>query len=164
MPPVGPNPSVFIRPATAHDVTFLTDVVIVATRAQGRLPADFEESEFRRGFAEWTQEQVDGRVEGSVTSVIEIDGERAGRLRVVRTAGRMELGAIQLLPAHQGHGIGTYLIEQFLVQARDTGLTPAVSVEKDNLRARALYERLGFVMVGETGSETTLEWRKPVAP
>ncbi|MCW2845556.1 MAG: hypothetical protein JWN22_3472, partial [Nocardioides sp.] len=35
MPPVGPNPSLYVRPATEHDVGFLTDVVIVVTRAQG---------------------------------------------------------------------------------------------------------------------------------
>ena len=53
MPPVGPLPSVFVRPATEHDVTFLTDVVVVATRAQGRLPDDFDEEAYRAGFAEW---------------------------------------------------------------------------------------------------------------
>ena len=158
MPPVGPMPTVFVRPATEHDVTFLTDVVVVATRAQGREPDDFDEAAYRRGFAEWTGEQVRGEVEHSETSVIEIEGERAGRLRVVRAPDHMELAGIQLLPAHQGHGIGTHLIEQFLVEARDAGLPARISVEKDNPRARALYERLGFVRVGETDTEVQLEW------
>ncbi|MCW2795036.1 MAG: family N-acetyltransferase [Nocardioides sp.] len=158
MPPVAPNPAAFLRPATAHDINFLTDVVIVTARAQGRLPEDFDEDEFRRGFAEWTSEQVAGHLPGSLTSVIEIDGERAGRLRVVRASDHMELAGIQLLPAHQGHGIGTYLIEELLVEARGAGLAARVSVAKDNPRARALYERLGFVVVGDEGDETQLEW------
>jgi ribosomal protein S18 acetylase RimI-like enzyme len=157
MPPVGPMPSVFVRPATEHDVTFLTDVVVVSTRAQGRLPADFDESEFRAGFAEWTGEQVRGEVEHSQTSVIEIEGERAGRLRVVRAPDHVELAGIQLLPAHQGHGIGTHLVEQIVTDARRAGLPVRLSVEKDNPRARALYERLGFVAVGETESDVLLE-------
>ena len=159
LPPVGPLPSVFVRPATSDDVSFLTDVVVVTTRAQGRLPEDFDESEFRAGFAEWTNEQVQGQVEGSETCVIEIDGERAGRLRLVQADDHAELAGLQLLPAHQGHGIGTYLIEQFLVEARRSGLVPRVAVEKDNPRARSLYERLGFVPVAETERDDLLEWR-----
>ncbi|WP_460713295.1 GNAT family N-acetyltransferase [Nocardioides dilutus] len=157
MPPVGPMPSVFVRPATEHDVAFLTDVVVVATRAQGRLPDDFDESAFRAGFAEWTGEQVRGEVEHNLTSVIEIDGERAGRLRVVRAPDHVELAGIQLLPAHQGHGIGTHLVEQIVTDARRAGLPVRLSVEKDNPRARSLYERLGFVEVGETESDVLLE-------
>ena len=159
LPPVGPLPSVFVRSATPDDVSFLTDVVVVTTRAGGRLPDDFDEDEFRAGFAEWTNEQVQGLVEGSETCVIEIDGERAGRLRLVQADDHAELAGIQLLPAHQGRGIGTYLIEQFLVEARRSELVPRVSVEKDNPRARALYERLGFERVGETEREHLLEWR-----
>ncbi|MCW2766241.1 MAG: hypothetical protein JWO11_2200 [Nocardioides sp.] len=158
MPPVAPNPSAFLRPARARDITFLTEVVIVVARAQGRLPEDFDEDGFRRGFGEWTAEQIAGNVPGSLTSVIEIDGHRAGRIRVVQSPDHVELAGIQLLPAHQGHGIGTYLIEQFLVGARRAGLVARVSVEKDNPRARALYERLGFVAVGETEDETQLQW------
>lgn len=138
MPPVGPMPSVFVRPATEHDVTFLTDVVVVATRAQGRLPDDFDESEFREGFAEWTHEQVRGKSGSdqggnSETSVIEIDGERAGRLRVVRAPDHVELAGIQLLPAHQGHGIGTYLIEKLVVEGRDRG-APRAAVRGEGQR------------------------------
>jgi ribosomal protein S18 acetylase RimI-like enzyme len=152
-------PSVFVRSATADDVAFLTDVVVVVTRAQGRLPGDFDETAFRAGFAQETREQVTGEVEGSETCVIEIDGERAGRLRLVQTGDRAELAGIQLLPAHQGRGIGTYLIEQFLVEARREELVPRVSVEKDNPDARRLYERLGFVRVDETERDDLLEWR-----
>lgn len=41
-----------LRRATTADVDFLTDVVLSATRAQGRLPADFDEAEYRAGFAD----------------------------------------------------------------------------------------------------------------
>ena len=159
LPPVAPKPDLHVRPATAHDIGFLTDVVLVTTRAQGRLPDDFDEDVYRSDFAEWTAEQVAGLVERSTLSVIEIDGERAGRLRVVRGPDFMELAGIQLLPSHQGHGLGTYLIEEFIAKARDAGLPARVSVEKDNPRARALYERLGFVVVSQSGNGIHLEAR-----
>lgn len=158
-PPVRPHPSLHVRPATGADVTFLTDVVVVATRSQGRLPEGFDEAEYRTGFAEWTREQVAGAVEHSTTYVIEVDGERAGRLRVVRAPDHWELAGIQLLPAHQGRGLGTHLIEQFLGDARAAGLPAQVRVEADNPGALRLYERLGFAEVGRDEKEIRLQAR-----
>ena len=80
-------------------------------------------------------------------------------MRVVRAPDHRELAGIQLLPAHQGQGIGTHLVEQFLVEARDLGLPARVVVESDNPRAQALYERLGFVEVRRSDDETWLEAR-----
>jgi ribosomal protein S18 acetylase RimI-like enzyme len=164
MHPVGPNPSVYVRAATESDVTFLTDVVLVAARAQGRVDRDFDEQGWRATFAERTLREVNGEVEHSTTYVIEIDGERAGRLRLVRAPGHREIAGIQLLPAHQGHGLGTYLIEQFLVDAHDRGLPARASVQRDNPRARRLYARLGFVEIGADGDEVRLEWRSRATP
>ena len=157
MPPVGPHPSLHVRPATDGDVTFLTDVVVVATRSQGRLPDGFDDAGYRAGFAERTREQVDGAIEHSTTYVIEVDGERAGRLRIVRAPDHWELAGIQLLPAHQGRGLGTHLIEQFLSDARAAGLPAQISVAADNREALRLSERLGFAEVGRTDDEIRLQ-------
>lgn len=138
-------------------MAFLTDVVVVATRSQGRLPEGFDEAAYRTGFAEWTRDQVAGTVEHSTTYVIEVDGERAGRMRVVRAPDRWELAGIQLLPAHQGRGLGTHLIEQFLGDARAAGLPAQARVETDNPGARRLYERLGFAEIARTDEEIRLQ-------
>jgi ribosomal protein S18 acetylase RimI-like enzyme len=159
MPPVGPHPSLHVRPATGADVAFLTDVVVVTTRSQGRLPDGFDEAEYRTGFAEWTREQVAGGVEHSTTYVIEVDGDRAGRLRIVRAPDHWELAGIQLLPAHQGRGLGTHLIEEFLTDARAAGVRAQVRVETDNPAARRLYERLGFVELDRADGEIRLRAR-----
>jgi GNAT superfamily N-acetyltransferase len=156
-----PKPSAHLRPATEHDVGFLTDVVVVVTRAQGRLPRDFDDRAFRDRFVARTLQQVEGLGPDSTTYVIEIDGERAGRLRVVRTRDALEIAGIQLLPAHQGHGIGTYLIEQLLVEAHDAGKPARVRAGPDNLRALALYRRLGFAEVGTEDGEVVLESAPP---
>lgn len=161
MHPVGPNPSVYVRAATEGDVTFLTDVVLVAARAQGRVDRDFDEQGWRAAFAEQTRREVNGEVEHSTTYVIEIDGERAGRLRVVRGPESHEIAGIQLLPAHQGKGNGTYLIEQLLVEAHDAGKPARVRAGPDNLRALALYRRLGFTEVGTEDGEVVLESAPP---
>jgi GNAT superfamily N-acetyltransferase len=151
-------PSYRIRPATAEDVGFLADVVIEATRAQSRLPADFDEQQWRNGFAEWTMEQVRAEIPDSTTSVVEVDGQSAGRLRITRTAEYIELSGIQLLPDVQGQGIGTAIVEGLKAQAAAVGIPLDLGVERDNPEARRLYERLGFIQVGETEQECKLRW------
>jgi GNAT superfamily N-acetyltransferase len=142
-----------------EDVEFLTDVVIEATRAQGRLPADFDEEQWRTGYAKWTSEHVRGETPDSMTSVIELDDERVGRLRVTRTADYIELSGIQLLPRAQGHGIGTAIIEDLKAEATSAQVPLNIGVEKDNADAHRLYERLGLVQVDETEQEYKLQWR-----
>jgi len=147
-----------IRPAIAEDVGFLADVVIEATRAQGRLPDDFDERQWREGFADWTMQQVRGEIPDSTTSVVEVGNQRAGRLRVTRTAGFIELSGIQLLPGIQRHGIGTAIIEDLQAQAAAVGIPLDLGVEKDNPQARKLYERLGFRQISESEQECKLRW------
>jgi GNAT superfamily N-acetyltransferase len=147
-----------LRSATDEDVGFLADVVIEATQAQGRLPNDFDERNWRNGFAEWTMEQVRGEIPDSTTSVVEVGNERVGRLRIVRTAECIELSGIQLLPGIQRHGIGTAIIEDLKAQAAAAGIPLDLGVEKDNPDARKLYERLGFAQVDETEQEYRLRW------
>jgi ribosomal protein S18 acetylase RimI-like enzyme len=151
------------RPASADDVEFLADVVIEATRAQGRLPEDFDERQWRTAFGEWTMEQVRGEVADSGTSVVEVENRPVGRLRVTRTAGNIELCGIQLLPDVQRRGIGTAVIEDLKAQAAAAGIPLDLSVEKDNPQARKLYDRLGFLPVGETDQESRLRWSPPPA-
>lgn len=57
--------------------------------------------------------------------------------------------------AWQSLGIGGFLVEELESRARRRGLTEArLSVEHDNPRARALYERLGYRALGSSIVET----------
>ncbi|MCA1842642.1 MAG: GNAT family N-acetyltransferase [Actinobacteria bacterium] len=150
--------SYVIRPATPDDVGFLADVVVAATAAQGRVREDFDERAWRKGFESWTRAQVNGEVEGNTTSVIEVGGRLAGRLRVVRRSGGIELAGIQLSPDVQRRGIGTSIIESLQAEARAAEVPLELGVEKDNPHAHRLYTRLGFRPVGETEDEHRLRW------
>jgi ribosomal protein S18 acetylase RimI-like enzyme len=147
-----------IRPATLEDTGFLADVVLMATRAQGRLPEAFDEPAWRRAFTALTRKQICGEVADSTTSVIESGSGPIGRLRITRSTDRIELSGIQLLPHAQGRGIGTAIIEDLKAQAQAAGIPLDIGVEKDNPRARRLYERLGCVQVGEDEQEHKLRW------
>jgi ribosomal protein S18 acetylase RimI-like enzyme len=147
-----------IRPATAEDVEFLADVVVEATRAQHRLPSEFDEAQWRAGFGGWTLDELHGQIPHSVTSVIEVGNRRVGRLRIVRTGERIELCGIQLLPEIQRQGIGTAIIQSLQAEAAAVGIPVDLDVEKDNPDARKLYEHLGFAQRGETAEEYKLRW------
>lgn len=150
---------VTVRPATEADIGFLTDVVVEATFAQGRLPDDFDEVDFRHGFGEWTREQVRGELDGSSTSVVQVDGVDAGRLRVVRRRDLVEIAGLQLLPAQQSQGVGRVVVERLVAQARSDRLPVELGVEKDNPRARSFWESCGFELVGEDGAEHRMRLR-----
>ncbi len=147
---------VTVRPATESDVAFLTDVVVEATMHQGRLPDDFDEVDFRAGFGAWTADQVTGDGSGSSISVVEVDGDAAGRLRVVRRDGLVEIAGLQLLPEHQSRGVGRTVVDSVVAEARAAGVPVELGVEKDNPRARAFWERCGFTYVGEDETEHRL--------
>ncbi|MFI6107612.1 GNAT family N-acetyltransferase [Streptomyces sp. NPDC051310] len=59
------------------------------------------------------------------------------------------LWQLAVLPALQSCGLGTLLVRAAERRIRDRGLSRAeLAVEEDNVRARALYERLGYVAHG----------------
>lgn len=61
-----------------------------------------------------------------------------------------EVRELYLLASHQGHGLGTRLLETALVWLDDVGRAPLyVGVWSGNLGAQRLYGRYGFRKVGE---------------
>lgn len=58
----------------------------------------------------------------------------------------VEIADLVVAPAHRGRGLGTALIEVLSAVARYAGHSSVeICVMRGNERARALYERLGFV-------------------
>lgn len=64
--------------------------------------------------------------------------------------------SIALLPECRGRGIGTQLLEAMLEAARTRYTALSLSVSPEN-PARRLYERLGFVVVGQHGPALTMQ-------
>lgn len=151
--------AIALRPATLDDVVFLADVVITATRAQGRFDDDVDEVAYRAGYEDWTRDTVLGRIPDCTLSVIEQDGRPIGRLRVLRIETSITLAGIQLLPAYQNQGIGTMFVTQLQREAEQQNIPLLIAVEKDNPNAQRFYERLGCRVVDEDAQEYHLEYR-----
>jgi ribosomal protein S18 acetylase RimI-like enzyme len=96
--------------------------------------------------------------EGADHKIVLRDDHPAGRLLVFSSDHEYVLVDIALLPEQRGSGIGTALIQELLDKAKGAGKAVSLHVEKHN-RARQLYERLGFDIIGDTGVYFKMEWR-----
>jgi len=83
--------------------------------------------------------------------IITADGADAGMIDVERRPTEIYLGRIEIHPSHQGRGIGTRLITALADEARRSGQDLTLDVLAVNLRARALYQRLGLTEVARHG-------------
>ena len=82
--------------------------------------------------------------------ILEIDGQAIGCIRVDDRPDHLWLEEIQLLPEFQGRGLGSGLVQGEIARARLLQRPVRLQVLKSNVRARALYERLGFQVCGTT--------------
>ena len=131
------------RPATDIDVPFLEDVFLRAMRVH---------IEATRGF--WHEpkerEQFREQLQLHHTRIVEHGGIPIGFFMTLEREGHVELHTLCIAPEQQGRGIGTAAILEIVSDARDQGREVVLSVLKSNRAARSLYERLGFVVTGET--------------
>ncbi len=82
--------------------------------------------------------------------IVTVGGEDVGVISVDRRGNVLDLYNLRILPAYQGRGLGTLVVRDVLAAARRQGLAIHLSVLKANPRARRLYERLGFIITGES--------------
>jgi len=151
-----------VRPATEADRDFLLSVY-ASTREEELAQVEWEEGA-REEFLEHQFSAQDHHYRtnypGATFDVIEVDGERAGRLYVHRGTGEIRIMDIALAPAFRGRGIGTALLRELMDEAGGSGRALSIHVEANN-PARRLYERLGFVPAGEHGIYVLMRWGQP---
>ena len=79
------------------------------------------------------------------TSIILVNGEKAGTIEIQEKAEQVFICSLYLLPQYQGNGIGTDLVRQYMQQAQLAKKRLSLEVLQSNTRARKLYETLGLV-------------------
>jgi GNAT superfamily N-acetyltransferase len=140
---------VALRAATQNDRLFVESVYFdtqrwVIEHLFGWRGDAFEHQKF----ADWYKE--------ANTSVVTVDDQSAGWLMVDRQSDCIQLEQIYLSSPYQNRGIGTLLIKRLIAEARATGVPLRLSAAKIN-PATHLYERLGFVCVGESEFKIYME-------
>lgn len=93
--------------------------------------------------------------------VVSLSGDRVGMLQIFERGDAVEVGEIQIAPAHQGQGLGTRLLRDLLARAHAQGKRVHLSTGLKNQRAIRLYERLGFRHLEPTATHARLEARPP---
>lgn len=81
-----------------------------------------------------------------------------GCISIIDKEDHVFLNRIEILPAYQNRGIGTFLIEKTVTQAQSENKSVFLQVLKINKRAKALYERLGFSVCGGTATHYQMEY------
>jgi GNAT superfamily N-acetyltransferase len=122
-------------------------------------------SAFGSRLAEWEnapESRWRGRLglPGSHNVVAVLDGEPAGMASGVPggATAHAELISMWVAPVGRGRGVGDALVEEVARWARDAGATTlTLNVVEANIRARALYERHGFTVVGVAPKEGDAE-------
>jgi len=95
------------------------------------------------------------RFDPETVQVIEVAGDVVGFLIVDECEDRLALSTIEIAPAHQRKGIGTSLIRDLLERAARRHVPVDLRVLRCNPAIR-LYARMGFVVVGETGTHVEM--------
>ena len=161
LPRTGGEPT--LRPATAADDELLT-AIYASTRAEeldlvawppGERQA-FQQAQFLAQRRDWAS-----RFPGATHDVVELGGQGVGRLVLHVDDARVLVVDVALLPVVRGRGVGTIVLRGVLADADARARPVRLHVESTN-RARRLYRRLGFEVVGR--GETHLEMERAPDP
>ncbi|MDW9250051.1 GNAT family N-acetyltransferase [Burkholderia cepacia] len=143
------TPAIRLRPACAADLPFLLTLrrltMTVYLQRVGA-PTD-DEAHDRRIRANFDDAMI----------VCDVD-DAIGLPKVTRAAHEWHVHQIQILPDHQGRGIGEAVLNALLADAARAHVPVSLSVLHGN-PARRLYERLGFRVESATDTSTSMIWR-----
>jgi len=146
------EPKISLRPVGPSDEGFLLKVY-ASTRTE------------EMALTGWTQGQIDAFLEMQYNAqrqhyrehyadasfdVVLVDGQPAGRLYLQRRKDEHRVVDIALLPEFRGKGIGRGMLEDIIATAAKEGKAVRIHVERNN-PALHLYQRLGFVPIGDSG-------------
>ena len=138
-----------LRQAQAIDAEFIYRVVETTMRGYvEQIWGSFSE--------EYNRKNVDESIAAGIYSVIECEGLNIGALAVERHPTHIQLTQMYILPSHQNRGIGTSLIRELALEARESRRPLRLRVLSVN-PARRLYEREGFRVTSVTPERVFME-------
>ena len=160
---MGTVPPVSLRRETDGDLKFLKNLYAASREREMLVLADWGDEQKR----EFLDQQFNAQrshyqkhYPDASFDIIERQGQAIGRLYVAELAQEIRLMDIALIPAARNAGIGRKFCSKIKSRAEQLGKIVSLHVEADN-PAKRLYERLGFVDVGEVGFYTLMHWCPP---
>lgn len=152
--------TITLRPALSGEDEFLFSVY-ASTRTQELTWVDWDSAQkeaFLRMQFQAQRGQYQFTYPAAINQIIEFNGVPAGRLIVDRSANETCLVDIALLPEFRHLGLGASLLRNLQAEGKKISLhvirsNPAVN----------LYQRLGFIFVGEEAFYSQMEWSPAAA-
>jgi ribosomal protein S18 acetylase RimI-like enzyme len=93
---------------------------------------------------EWQERDFRRRVAACETWIVEVGGKAVGGLMLDFAPRIINIVELQILPEHQGRGIGSYVLGAVIDRASKQRAAVTLSVVRANIRAKRLYDRIGF--------------------
>lgn len=151
--------SVTLRPAQPDDEAFLFQLYR-DTRAEEIAAWGWDEAQQQAFLSmQFRARTLSYSAYPSIEHRIILEAERPiGRLLISQMEDEIRLVDIALLSKTRGQGIGAKLISDLLARATREAKPVRLHVEKFN-RALGLYQRLGFQVLEDTGTQFFMEWR-----
>lgn len=115
---------------------------------------------------DWSDDEHEARIYENMRDAgghcaLVVDDVRVGVVLVAERNDAIGLDQIEILPQHQGRGIGTAMIALLQEQAEHARKPLELSVFPANTGARALYARCGFSVTGETADQIRMVYLPP---
>jgi ribosomal protein S18 acetylase RimI-like enzyme len=131
-----------LRPAGEADFDFLYDLHEVTMREYVEAIWGWDDRFQREMFAKSFGDKP--------RSIVIVDGADNGVVCIEARADEVYLHTLEVHPRVQRRGVGAALARSVMAEAEARRAPAALRVFKVNVGARRLYQRLGFVIVGET--------------
>jgi ribosomal protein S18 acetylase RimI-like enzyme len=142
-------PDFRLRPATASDFSFARTLYMASMKPLLTALDAWDDARAYATFSEYfKQDEV---------RIITVNGADIGWIQVSEANGEIHLDQLHLVEPFRDQGIGTRLIEQTMEKARQQNKPVRLSFVRGN-RAVALYERLGFRIVGSDETKIHMQW------
>lgn len=138
-----------LRAVTPNDYDFIYDVKTTTLKPHVELVWGWDEASQKK----YLEESF-----GLETQLIIMhEGNDIGVLELNELKQRLEVVELEILPPYQGKGIGTNILRDLIDEYTNKGKRVGIGCFKINIRAKALYERLGFMLIKETANHYVLE-------
>jgi ribosomal protein S18 acetylase RimI-like enzyme len=94
--------------------------------------------------------QFENQLDLTTTNVISADDADVGFVMLIQRSDALQIHTLCIAPEYQGHGIGSKVTMDIVHLSDDNKGVVVLSVLKVNVRAVALYSRLGFTVADES--------------
>jgi len=149
-----------LKSITAEDIDFLRQVYASSRTEEMQLTgwdatqiSEFISMQFNAQHQHYIKYYPNAKMD-----VIYVDARPAGRLYVERTSKEIRLMDICLLPEFRKSGIGTYLMQRLIDDAKKDDLLISLHVEKNN-SSKEFYDRLGFQVIEDRQTHWFMEYQ-----